>query len=384
MTMASRTDQDVARWFEAGLIDAATADRIRRFEQEASQHKDKQLRWPILLALALGGIMLAAGVLLFVAAHWDRLSPAERFSLVLTMTAVFHIGAGFAASRFSALAAVLHAVGTMTLGAGIFLTGQIFNLQEHWPTGVLLWAVGAAAAWAITRHWAQGALTAILAPGWAISEWVERTRHTPLQSELAVAGVAMLAIVYFAGLPESRTPLRRALKWIGGLVLLQSMIAVAVIALEPAWTRQRWQEPGIVIAALFAFVAVPTAFCLGRVEGHRRLPWEATGAAAWIMLIFLLGQALAHSELVAYPWAALAAIGMVLWGLRDKRRERINMGVAGFGVTVIAFYFSSVMDKLGRSFSLIGLGLLFLLGGWGLERTRRKLVALTRTKGASA
>jgi len=33
------------------------------------------------------------------------------------------------------------------------------------------------------------------------------------------------------------------------------------------------------------------------------------------------------------------------------------------------------MDRLGRSASLVGLGLLFLGGGWALERTRRRLVA---------
>jgi hypothetical protein len=32
------------------------------------------------------------------------------------------------------------------------------------------------------------------------------------------------------------------------------------------------------------------------------------------------------------------------------------------------------MDKLGRSASLVGLGLLFLLGGWLLEKTRRRLM----------
>jgi len=32
------------------------------------------------------------------------------------------------------------------------------------------------------------------------------------------------------------------------------------------------------------------------------------------------------------------------------------------------------VNKLGRSASLIGLGLLFLLGGWFLEKTRRRLV----------
>jgi hypothetical protein len=33
------------------------------------------------------------------------------------------------------------------------------------------------------------------------------------------------------------------------------------------------------------------------------------------------------------------------------------------------------MDKLGRSTSLIGIGLLFLGGGWALERMRRRLLA---------
>jgi hypothetical protein len=39
------------------------------------------------------------------------------------------------------------------------------------------------------------------------------------------------------------------------------------------------------------------------------------------------------------------------------------------------FYFSSVMDKLDRSLGLIMLGVLFLAGGWLLERTRRRLVS---------
>jgi hypothetical protein len=34
------------------------------------------------------------------------------------------------------------------------------------------------------------------------------------------------------------------------------------------------------------------------------------------------------------------------------------------------------MDKLGRSLGLIGLGLLFLAGGWQLERLRRRLNGL--------
>jgi uncharacterized membrane protein len=53
----------------------------------------------------------------------------------------------------------------------------------------------------------------------------------------------------------------------------------------------------------------------------------------------------------------------------------LNLGVAGFAITLLAFYFSSVLDKLGRSFGLMILGVLFLVGGWQLERVRRMLNA---------
>ena len=72
---------------------------------------------------------------------------------------------------------------------------------------------------------------------------------------------------------------------------------------------------------------------------------------------------------------SLGAIGLIAWGLKEASKERINLGVAGFALTVFVFYFSNVMDKLGRSASLIGLGVLFLLGGWALEKVRRRLVA---------
>jgi hypothetical protein len=59
----------------------------------------------------------------------------------------------------------------------------------------------------------------------------------------------------------------------------------------------------------------------------------------------------------------------------EGRSERINFGIAVIGLDVLAFYVSQVMDALGRSASLIGLGVLFLGGGWGLEVLRRRLVA---------
>ena len=79
-------------------------------------------------------------------------------------------------------------------------------------------------------------------------------------------------------------------------------------------------------------------------------------------------------EVSLYVWWSLGATALAWWGVSDARGERINMGAAIFAATVLTFYFSHVMDKMGRSASLVGLGLLFLAGGWAIERVRRRLV----------
>ena len=51
-----------------------------------------------------------------------------------------------------------------------------------------------------------------------------------------------------------------------------------------------------------------------------------------------------------------------------------HLGIVGFAISVGWFYYSDILDKFGRSLGLIGLGILFLAGGWALEKWRRKLL----------
>ncbi len=88
-------------------------------------------------------------MLLFVAAHWETVSPTSRMLLVLAMLVFFHGLALATGERFAGFATAMHALGTVSAGAAIALVGQIFNMQEHWPAAILLWALCAAAGWAI-------------------------------------------------------------------------------------------------------------------------------------------------------------------------------------------------------------------------------------------
>ncbi|HTJ28986.1 MAG TPA: DUF2157 domain-containing protein, partial [Acidobacteriaceae bacterium] len=80
----------LSRWQSAGLIDATLAARLREHESSGRERSGMQLQ--VLIALILGGILLAAGVALFVNAHWDQISPLSRYLLVMAMVCVFHIG----------------------------------------------------------------------------------------------------------------------------------------------------------------------------------------------------------------------------------------------------------------------------------------------------
>jgi uncharacterized membrane protein len=372
--MRTPVDRSLDRWVAAKVIDLDTAERIRRYEETNAARA--RLRWPTLIALSFGGLMLAAGVLLFVAAHWDTLSPGARFTIVLAVTAAFHLIAAAVNDRFRMLARVLHGVGTACLGGGIFLAAQIFNLNENWASGVLLWAIGAAVAWVLLRDWIQGALTALLIPAWIVGEWTVRTEryHWSGGDGIPFAFLFMTALVYFTAMSWSQTgSMRRALLWIGGIGLLPLGF------LHLAFAQDSWGShipTGIATAAVVIGTVLPI---LVAAIVERRAQWEHFAAGAWVVLVFASGRG--RSDLILDVWAAVAAIALVAWGIRDHRGERINLGVAAFGLTLVVFYFSNVMDKLGRSISLIGLGVVFLLGGYLLEQTRRRLVAMARAAG---
>ena len=79
-------------------------------------------------------------------------------------------------------------------------------------------------------------------------------------------------------------------------------------------------------------------------------------------------------NLMAHALVAAFAVFIIWWGVHEVSRALVNLGMVGFAIAVIWFYFSDIFDKVGRSLGLIGLGVLFLAGGWALQRMRRRLI----------
>lgn len=367
--MTTDWERYLDRWTVAGLMEADRAANIRAWELQRSPSQG--LSWPIRIALAFGAILLAAGVLLFVSTHWDELSAGSRMALLVAVVGAFHACGAGTANRFAALSITMHTLGTVSLGGAIALAGQIFNLSEHWPSVILLWATGAALAWLLLRHWTQGAICAILFPWWLAGEWDIRVPAEHAIASLPVwVGFCALSLVYLGARGTGAdSALRRALTWVGGLALLPT---AGLLATYGTWERGEapWQMETYWVAWV---AAILTPLLIAIALDRRRAVWSAI-AIIWTLLLGLVGSQ-PHVSIGVYFWCAMGAAGLAAWGIREARPERVNLAIAGLGITVLAFYFSNVMDKLGRSASLIGIGLLFLGGGWLLERTRRRLLS---------
>jgi hypothetical protein len=372
------------RWRGAGLIDEATEASIRAFESADTRPSGR--RWQVILALVLGGILLGAGVLLFVAANWDDVSPGWRLTLVLAMLALFH-GAGVVAKeRFAGFATTMHALGTVAAGAAIALVGQIFNMQEHWPAAVMLWALCALAGWWLLGDQFQQTLALLLVPAWLISEWMYRASVYDGANVYLARMIVILAAVYLTGFLHSRR--RVVFGILFGVAAVALCISVAILA--HGWEYyyygygHHWGFLPLhlrVVAFVILLLTVGLGWYLGRQSVVPAgivavvafvLPWaqKVVESEGW------RGQTWKHSEasLLAYALVAATAVFLAWWGVREGSKVLVNYGIAAFALTVMWFYFSSIMDKLGRSLGLIMLGVLFLAGGWLLEKMRRMLV----------
>lgn len=374
-TGRGQVERAIQGWVEAGLIDAATATRLREHEQAGHAPHTGRLA---MVAFGFGGLLLASGLFLFVAANWQDMSPWWRFSLVVAVIATLHLGAAVGGRFSPSLATALHGVGTAALGAGIFLAGQVFNLQENWPQAFLLWALGAGVAALLLRDWPQVLWVAVLGPMWLAAEWTTRYPWYAGMSGAQVLyyGMVVLSVAYLAAPAQDLdAPWRRALARLGGVMLVLSASRLALSGYADFGLAEEAREtvpPALLWTGWSVAVALPLV--LAWLLRHRQA-WPVIVAAALAGVVVLLDPGVTWQRLCIYLVYAAGSAGLVGWGMLDRERLRVNVGVLAFVLTVLAFYFSSLFGMLGRAFGLIGLGLLCIGGGWLAERGRRRLIA---------
>jgi uncharacterized membrane protein len=421
---------EISRWTEEGIVTPEQAGRIRaRYAEPVGA-----VPWGLLVFATAGAIVIGLGVILLFAYNWDDIPKAGKLALIFAAIIAAHAGAWRCLKREGwqpQLGEALAALGTMFYGAGIWLVAQVYNIDEHYPNGFLLWALGALAmAWALGST-ANGLMAVILLAIWGGSE--SFGFHQP-----EYASVVLIA----AGLVSLAWRKRSALLLAAALAAIQFLVAVNVgiwgtgahaftaslalgVLLVAAARLTEADRPGFphangVLAffgyGAFLFCAYLLSFesAAAHLLDWSRLPgpgyvtahvfgWTlfTAGLAGWALLA---RRALWRRELAipveewllpiamvyCFGLAAIGAQGLelfvsgsfnlillglaVMWMWRGCQQSRLRPTVLGsllLGAVVFARYFDLFQDLASRGLAFIALGVIFVVEAMYYRKVQR-------------
>jgi uncharacterized membrane protein len=317
-----RLEADLARWEADGVITPAVVAAIRI----ALPPLAPGINIAVVVAI-VGGLLIAAAFLAFVAAHWIEIARLSRLAMLFAGILSAHgLGAWFARAGQPVLADLCAAVGAIIFGAAIALVGQMYHLGGDFAGGMLLWAMGALAAAALTGS--RGALAVALA---AASIWSSMRVFETDVPHFAFA----IPWLFAAGL---------ALAWNSRVAA--HLVAVAVI---PWWIASSFQAPNDFRPSFM--LANGAALLFGGGIALAASPWPRAAQAGSVLSTYgafsLAGVAILEATLANEVFRYHA-------GLANHPLWTISCGVAG---VILAFAAAAATRRAGTIFAAGAIGL---------------------------
>jgi len=405
-----RLDADLARWEADGVITPAVVAAIRI----ALPPLAPGINIAVVVAI-VGGLLIAAAFLAFVAAHWIEIARLLRLAILFAGILSAHgLGAWFARAGQPVLADLCAAVGSIIFGAAIALVGQMYHLGGDFAGGMLLWAAGALATAALTGsrgalavalaaasiwswmrvfetdapHFAFVALWLLaggLALAWnsrvaahlvavaAVPWWMASAFQAPLDFRPSFILANGAALLFSGGIALAASPWPRAARAgsvlstygafsLAGVAILEATLANEVfryhagLANHPLWTISCG-----VAGVILAFAATATTRRPGTIFAASAIGLVLAAAALWTPR--QLGE----------PWLAYAALlcamlCLVVSGMLDATRPRIVAGWLGIAGVIAAITWAVKGSLLSRSIFLAGAGMVAVVLALVLNR----------------
>lgn len=388
-------EEESRHWVERGII---TEEQRRQIAELYPYKRSISERLPV-----FGALLIGAGILTFVASNWSAIPQLFRLLLIIiTMSGFYVFGYRNEKRGAKALGISLLALGVITFGAGIFLTGQMFHLIAYDARAFIIWSLPAIILlWMYRGRLLYFLVLAILNVGQLYSV-ISFQQFSWLLLVLLLVGAGGYALqnrqrIIFTTLTPSI--LLHGLLYLivenqamGWLVLIAAILYAMLDWLSDRPARIAGQL-GTLISAFFLDVFF--IFFLGEM-GNEKVPL----ATAFFILFagaFVLsylgkrrhGEALTLVEwtvfLPFFYWGAGGDVmyllilfvfsGYLLWiGYREDWSNKVNAGTLLFLFSTFIGYIQVAWDFLPKSlFFLVGGLLLFALNAF-LQRQRRKLL----------
>ncbi len=370
-------ERKLKAWLDAGLIDAATAARIRLWEAE---HSRPLALWAV---IGIAALAIGLGVVLVVAANWDDIPAMVRLSLHLALLA----GAlGWLAARGNALAAEqpwgLEALLFVTAMLGMtFLAhvGQVYQTASPLWQPLTLWlALFAPLLLLRGQSWLAALLlfTVTVYAAWDYAEpagafWGRSDRP----GALAVTMVTALPLLY-APLAawwrgrSSRPAFWLRLEQVGFAYAVGATSLIAIASVEKSFNSDSNEFLSFGMLALRAVIALAAGGAIAAARPGKS--GQATGGIlALCAAVLLLAYPLSGNQVVAALVFMLLWAGIAAASLHAGWRGVFQLAVGVIAMRLIVLSFELDDDLLTSGAGLIFSGLLILGIAWGAMRIAR-------------
>lgn len=382
-------EHESKQWVEKEII---TTDQRK---QLLMQYKEKESP-PILPILA--SILIGIGILTLVASNWSEFENWLRLTILIgTMVLFYTVGFILYEKQKYVVGSGLLGLGYITLGAGIFLAGQMYQLQAYNANVFAVWGLVGLVLMLLYKEKFFYFLTFVvitvgqvysLGNFFAINIYLfllvllglgHFTYHRPSYVTNVLFSFSTIWMSFALILKKEWS-----IVWIYGIILIFSIGALLI--------RQKNNQKGFRHVSLLAGILLTILMVFDAFNGLKE-PTSAFSIIIWFIVLCVYALLLYkkkeqsyedlllfipyliipnHGDVVALIALFVYSILLLLRGYKEEVKEKVNIGILLFLLSVMIGYSLVAWTFLSKAtFFFIGGFLLFILS-FLLERKKRQ------------
>jgi len=382
----------------------------------AKDNEDVELKQHIsfgAVVATIGSILIALGIAWLIALNWAAMpSTLKVLILFLTTAGAYTAGVLFRTHDYEKIGGSLLVLGALLYTLSIFLIAQTFNLATSFQANaffLLLAWVGILFASYIFDS--SPSLVVALAE---FLVWISLQYISFIESSGGSFSIGILAIIYLVvgiglyGLTQIHKSRDHKFSgiyryWTAFYVLLLTYILSFQSLLPRLWPRGFELSANILVFLIIISLVAITLAIVGifmSISKNKLTGKEVIGFIGLVSLYILLislaslisGESISRGSISVGLWVMwlfdnllfiLVIISTIGYGTRYKSAKIVNLAITFFALDIITRYIGFVLDFGGQVgfavMSIVG-GIILIVGGWGIEKWRRKLIEKMKKK----
>src|SRR3989344_2185901 len=366
----------------------------------------------------IGSILIALGIAWLIALNWAGMPSALKVLILVSATAgAYTAGVLFRTHDYEKIGGSLLVLGALLYTLSIFLIAQTFNLATSLQANAFLLLL----AW-IGILFASYVFDSSSSLVIALAEflvWISLQYFSFVELFRGDFSVGILAIIYLVvgvglyGLTQVHKSRDHEFSsvyryWTAFYVLLLTYVLSFQSLLPILWPYGFSLTANILIfLIIISFIAIVLAI-VGIFMSVNKNKLSGKEVIGFVGLVFLYILLISLASLVSGEensifggsisgglWVMwlfdnmlfiLVILSVIGYGTRYQSAEIVNLAIMFFALDIITRYIGFVLDfggQVGFAVMSIIVGIILILGGWGVEKWRRRLIEKTKERAES-